>query len=275
MSCPIRAKPDREWMLDRTATRTNGTRPLSTDGTRTQGSTSSRANPPKFESALPVRFTVSWVRSTRSFMHVFGLTGGIGTGKSTVARWWSQRGLGLVDADELARAAVAPGSPGLDRVVREFGREVLGHDGTLDRKRMAERVFSDSSARKCLEALVHPLVRELARIRFETLASHGHELGCYEVPLLFEVGLVAELRPIVVVTADADTQLARVLRRDKGTQDEARARISAQWPLHDKVAAADYVIDNGGTKDATAAQADRVLAAICQGFSVSPAAYGL
>lgn len=202
-------------------------------------------------------------------LRVFGLTGGIGSGKSTVAALLRDRGVPVVDADELAREAVAPGSPGLAEVVESFGPEVLDASGALDRKRLAAMVFGDEAARKRLNAITHPIVRQLSQRRFAELDRQGHELAAYDVPLLFEVGLDQVLKPVVVVYASEAAQLERVMRRDGSSAEQARARIRAQLPLADKRARADHVIDNDGSPSELAAQVDSVLARL-RGGSASP-----
>jgi dephospho-CoA kinase len=192
-------------------------------------------------------------------LRVFGLTGGIGSGKSTVATLLRERGVPAVDADELAREAVAPGSAGLSEVVAAFGPEVLGADGSLDRKRVAGLVFADSAARKRLNGIVHPIVRRLSQEHFAELDRQGVTLAAYDVPLLFEVGLEQALRPVVVVAVDEATQLARVMARGGMSWDEARARIAAQLPMAEKRAKADYVLENGGSREELARQVDALL----------------
>jgi dephospho-CoA kinase len=190
---------------------------------------------------------------------VFGLTGGIGSGKSSVAALLRDRGVPVVDADELAREVVMPQSPGLAEIVRVFGAQMLGPDGDLDRKRLGALVFSDAAARKRLNAITHPLVRALSQRRFAELAQQGVTLAAYDVPLLFEVGLDAVLRPIVVVTASEAAQLERIMARDGLTETEARSRIAAQLPLAEKQRRADYVLDNNGSPAELARQVDQVL----------------
>lgn len=193
-------------------------------------------------------------------LRVFGLTGGIGSGKSTVASLLRERGVPVVDADALAREAVAPGSVGLESVVQAFGPGVLGPDGDLDRKRLGALVFSDPAARARLNAITHPMVQQLAQARFAELARQGVDWAAYDVPLLFEVGLDAWLRPVVVVAASETTQLARICARDALNEAEARARLAAQLPLSDKARRADYVLENNGTRAELAAQVDALLA---------------
>lgn len=193
-------------------------------------------------------------------LHVFGLTGGIGTGKSSVASLLRERGVPVVDADELAREAVLPGSPGLAQVVAAFGAEVLEPDGSLARKRLAALVFADPAARKRLNSITHPLVRQLSQQRFAALEQQGVTLAAYDVPLLFEVGLDQLLKPSVVVSASEEQQLRRLMLRDGLTETEARARIAAQLPLADKCARADIVLDNDGPPSALPAQVDALVA---------------
>lgn len=206
-------------------------------------------------------------------MQVFALTGGFGSGKSSVARHWRARGLPVVDADELARRAVARGEPVLEAIARAFGPEMLQADGTLDRRALAGRVFGDTLARERLNQLVHPRVRALAQAEFAKISATGAPLACYEVPLLFETGQQERYRPVVVVSLSEATQLERAMLRDGATLEQVRARIKSQLPLADKVARADYVIDNEGTLSATEAAADRVLSAVCRDLSVDPGAY--
>lgn len=206
-------------------------------------------------------------------LHVFGLTGGIGSGKSTVARRFRERGLPVIDADELAREAVAKGSPGLSEIVARFGADVLDDEGTLDRKKLAARVFSNDEARRALNAITHPRVAELSAARAAQLSARGEPLACYEVPLLFEARLDTVLAPVVVVSTPLDLQVARALARDGGTRDEVIARVRAQLPLEEKVRRATFVIDNSGTLEATLAKADDVLDAICRDRGIDPSRY--
>ncbi len=206
-------------------------------------------------------------------LRVFGLTGGIGSGKSTVARRFAARGLPVIDADLLAREVVEPGTPGLAQVVAAFGEAVLGPDGRLDRKALGARVFGDAEARARLNGILHPLIREGFARKRVALEQAGEPLACYEAPLLVEVGLADSLRPLVVVALSEELQVARVMQRDQASHDHARARVSAQLPLSEKVALADYVIDNHGSERDTVEQADRVLDAIATSFGVDPARY--
>ncbi|HEY6080982.1 MAG TPA: dephospho-CoA kinase [Polyangiaceae bacterium] len=198
-------------------------------------------------------------------LQVFGLTGGIASGKSSVAAQLRERGVPMVDADELARRAVEPGSSGLAEIVSAFGPSILLPDGSLDRRQLGARVFGDESARKRLNAIVHPRVRELSQQRFAALDEAGVKLAGYDVPLLFEVGLEQALRPVVLVATSEESQLERLMQRDSIGPDEARARIAAQWPLDDKRARADYVIENDGSLAELAAQVDELLRSLRAG----------
>jgi dephospho-CoA kinase len=193
-------------------------------------------------------------------VRLVGLTGGIASGKSTFASILRARGAAVLDADRLARAAVAPGSPGLAEVVAAFGEGVLGPDGGLDRKRMADRVFADPAARARLEAIVHPRVRAAVRDETARLAGAGAALAFYDVPLLFETGLDREVDAVVVVWAPREKQLERLVARDGLSRDEAEARLAAQLPIAEKAARADLVVVNDGPPDALAAKATALLA---------------
>ncbi len=202
-------------------------------------------------------------------MHVFGLTGGIATGKSTVAARWRQRGLPVVDADELARLAVTPGSDGLAEVVMLLGSSVL-QDGALDRQAVASKVFSDPAARRQLEAIIHPRVHAALAAKLQVIEQHGHPLACYEAPLIVEVGAQDRYRPLVVVSSAPELQVQRARLRDPASSVAIQARIAAQLPLARKEAAADYVIRNQGSRQALLRQADQVLDAVCRRLGLSP-----
>lgn len=192
-------------------------------------------------------------------MRIVGLTGGIGSGKSTFSALLRARGVPVIDADRLAREAVAPGSAGLAEVVRAFGDDVLDASGGLDRKRMAARVFADPAARRALEDIVHPRVREAMAAEVQRLAATGVPLALYDVPLLYEAGRERDVETVVVVWAPREAQLARLSARDGMSAAEAEARISAQMPLDEKARRADFVVVNDGTLEALEAKADALL----------------
>jgi len=175
------------------------------------------------------------------------LTGNVASGKSSVASIWSEAGVPVVLADDLARDVVAPGSPGLDRVTDLFGKEVLGGDGSLDRARIRDRVFRDPAERERLEAILHPLIE--AR-REEWLAAREHEgasLVVAEIPLLFEVGLEGDFDLVVFVDADAALRHRRLVENRGIDGEEATRIMQAQMPSQEKLQRADYVLDNRGS----------------------------
>ncbi len=199
---------------------------------------------------------------------VVGLTGGIGSGKSTVARFFSDElGVPVVDADRIAREVVAPGTPGLAAVVEAFGEGILGPDGALDRAKLGEVVFADEAARRRLESILHPLIGATSMERLAGYAGEGHPYALYEAALLVETGRHETFAALVVVAVDEATQVARVMARDGLDEAAARARLASQLPLADKAAAADYVIDNGGPLEETFAQAREVHAALLARFA--------
>jgi dephospho-CoA kinase len=206
-------------------------------------------------------------------LRVFGLTGGIGSGKSTVAKRLLARGVPVVNADDLARVAVALGSAGLERVVDYFGPGVLTSTGELDRAQLGQIVFGDPEARRVLDSIVHPIVRKLAAERFQELGERGEPLACYEVPLLYEVGLDRTYHPVLVVSAPLRQREQRLAQRDGFDPAQISARIAAQMPLEEKVRRADYVIDNAGSPLELAEATDAVLAALCDALSVPLARY--
>jgi dephospho-CoA kinase len=199
-------------------------------------------------------------------VRLVGLTGGIATGKSTFAEALRARGAPVVDADALARAAVAPGTPALADIARAFGPGVLAPDGGLDRKKMAAIVFADPDARRRLEAITHPAVRRAMADETARLAAAGHDLAFYDTPLLFEVGLDAVVDAVVVVWAPPAVQRARLGTRDGLGPADADARLAAQLPVDEKAARADFVVENVGARDELGPKADRLLADLRRGL---------
>ncbi|MGB9483490.1 MAG: dephospho-CoA kinase [Candidatus Dormiibacterota bacterium] len=187
---------------------------------------------------------------------VIGLTGGIASGKSTVAQMLGERGAWVVDADQLAREVVSLNSPALEEIAQTFGEAVLASDGSLDRAQLGEVVFSDDSAREQLNAIVHPRVLELSREEIRKAAGAGAQLIVYDVPLLFETSRQQEFDGTLVVWVDPLTQLLRLRLRTGLDEDQARARIAAQMPLSRKRELANWVIDNSGSLEATRALLD-------------------
>jgi len=208
-------------------------------------------------------------------VHLFGLTGGIASGKSTVAAHLRSRGLPVIDADDVARDVVEPGSDGLRAIVNAFGPSVLAPDGALDRKALAKIAFADDAARKRLNAITHPLISVGTMRRAAELGARGEPLACYEAALLVENGVADAFRPLVVVSCPEDVQIARIRSRDAASIEDALARVRAQKPLGEKVAAADFVIDTTGSLEDNARRTDEVLRAICHRVGVELARYGL
>ncbi len=208
-------------------------------------------------------------------MHLFGLTGGIASGKSTVASRLRARGVPVIDADELAREVVAPGTDGLRAIVQTFGEGVLDPTGALDRKALARIAFADDAARKRLNAITHPRIAQRTAERAAELGRTGEALGCYEAALLVENGVADMFRPLVVVSCPEAVQLERVRARDDASREDAMARIRAQKPLAEKVAVADFVIDTTGTLEANRQRTDQVLRSVCEKLGIDWARYPL
>ena len=189
-------------------------------------------------------------------MLLVGLTGGIGSGKSTVARMLAARGAVVLDSDVLAREAVEPGTSGFDAVVARFGVGVLGSDGSLDREALASIVFADDVARADLEAIVHPVVR---RAIAESVAAHAgtDDVVVVDSPLLIETGAHQGFPLVVVVTASIDARVARLVERGMSEED-VRDRMAAQMPMEEKVAHADVVLDNEDTVAGLEERVDRL-----------------
>jgi dephospho-CoA kinase len=169
------------------------------------------------------------------------------TGQSYVRGRFEVLGVPTIDADALAREAVAPGPPGLAAVVAHFGREVLDERGALDRPKLAGIVFGDPDARRNLEAIVHPYVRSATDRWLASLDSAGQTLAIADIPLLYEVGRDADFDAVIVAACDPETQLRRVMTRDGLSEPEARQRLVAQLPIEEKVRRADFVIRTDGS----------------------------
>lgn len=189
---------------------------------------------------------------------LIGLTGGIASGKSTVARFLRELGVAVVDADALAREVVAKGTPGLAEVIEAFGSDVLAADGSLDRAKLAQRVFSDTEARAKLTAITHPKIAALSAERIGLALRTQTPYVVYEAALLVETGIHSGMNALVVVGTDEATQVGRAVARDGMTVEASRARIAAQAPLAAKLAVADYVIHNDGDLDALRASTHAV-----------------
>ncbi|NLP36548.1 MAG: dephospho-CoA kinase [Firmicutes bacterium] len=191
-------------------------------------------------------------------MLVVGLTGGIATGKSTVAAYFEQLGALRIDTDELARLVVEPGQPALAEIARRFGVEVIDEKGRLIRQKLAALVFKDEKKRKELESILHPRIREMLMLKLKEARNQGYEIALVEVPLLFETDFHRQVDCTVAVAAAEDIQLVRLKERNGLTTEEARLRIHAQMPLAEKIKRAHFVIDNSGTREETKQQVEKI-----------------
>ena len=189
------------------------------------------------------------------------LTGGIATGKSYCLARFIDLGVPVIDADVLAREAVAPGSAGLRAVAERFGSHLLKADGTLDRAALGAIVFSDRAARGSLEAIIHPEVRRRIRDWFVQLPLTAR-VAMADIPLLFETGQEYDFDRVIVCACDPALQIRRIVARDGLREDDARRRVAAQWPIEEKAARADYVIRTDGTFAETDAQVAAVFGAL-------------
>lgn len=176
-----------------------------------------------------------------------GLTGGIATGKSTVSKILVSRHLPVVDADQLAREAVAAGSEALIEIARVFGPGALLQTGELDRKALGAIVFSDRTKLSILEGIIHPKVRELCLTKRRELEAAGNSVAFYDVPLLFEKNMRDQFDSVLLVACNPELQRQRMAARDGLAAEEIERRLAAQIPIHEKVALSDYVIHNDGT----------------------------
>jgi len=190
-------------------------------------------------------------------MLLVGLTGGIGSGKSTVARMLEKRGAIVFDADVLARQAVAPGTPGFEKVVERFGPNVLAPGGGLDREALASIVFADPAARRDLEGIVHPEVRRMFAEGCQEYRD-SDRVVVFSAPLLVETGMHTAFDLLIVVSAPVATQIERLMRERAMPERAVQARIEAQLPLEAKAEVADVLVDNEGTLEDLEAQVDRL-----------------
>ncbi|WP_322903448.1 dephospho-CoA kinase [Paenibacillus campi] len=187
-----------------------------------------------------------------------GLTGGIATGKSSVAAWLVQRGAVLVDADGIAREVMLPGHPVLQQVSERFGQEMLLADGTLDRKRLGAHIFGQPEERKALEQITHPAIRELIHRRVAELEqADPQRLVVADIPLLYESRGAYTFSETIVVYVPREIQLQRLMQRDHLDEQQALQRIAAQMDIEDKKRLANIVIDNSGTWEQTERQLER------------------
>lgn len=180
-------------------------------------------------------------------MKWIGLTGGIATGKSTVAEIFKSRGVKIIDADPIAHQALVASSPVFDQIVQAFGQGVVSPQGNIDRQKLGKEIFANSDKRLKLDSIVHPYVRSQVALKKKELMRQGCALAIYDVPLLFEKQMQKDFDKIIVVTCSPLIQKTRLMQRNSLTEKEAEQRISAQLSMSEKVKHADFVIENNGT----------------------------
>ncbi len=191
-------------------------------------------------------------------MKVFGLTGGVGMGKSTAARLLADLGVAVIDTDSIAREIVQPGHQALDEIKARFGHEILEKDGHLRRDELARRVFADAAARRDLEAILHPRIRTIWLRQVEQWRSQGKATGAVVIPLLFETGAEKHFDATICIACSRSTQLQRLT--DRGwSGEQVRQRIEAQLPIEEKMSLADYVVWTEGELDVHKLQLEGIL----------------
>lgn len=190
---------------------------------------------------------------------IIGLTGSIATGKSTVSLMFDDFNIPVVDADKVARQVVVPGEPAYKEIVKEFGEAVLKEDQTLDRKELGSIVFADEEKRKKLNSIIHPQIRKKMLHDRDQLVDQGENCVVLDIPLLYESKLTHYVDQVIVVYADPEVQLERLMERDGYSEKEAQQRISSQMSIKEKASLADVVINNNGTKYETYEQLEKVL----------------
>ncbi len=195
---------------------------------------------------------------SRRQMKTLGLTGGIGMGKSVAAQFFRERGAQVVDTDELAHQLVEPGQPALAEIQAAFGKSIIASDGRLRREELAQIVFSDPAARKKLEAILHPRIREGWLAQIEAWRGENHLLAVVAIPLLFETKAESNFDKTICVACSAANQRQRLVERG-WTPEQIQQRLAAQWPIEQKIPRADFVVWTDGTLDAHAEQIERIL----------------
>ena len=192
-------------------------------------------------------------------MSVYGLTGGIGAGKSTVAGMIQESGIPVVLADDVGRQVVSIGSEGLSAIVTSFGADVLDSTGSLDRRTLGRIVFNDPAKRNQLESILHPLVRDHSRELFVQLEQAGNQVIVYESALLFETKRHIEMKGVILVIASEEVRIVRVQERDGSDQEDVRRRIQAQMVEEDKLKLSNYIIQNDGDRQSLASQVNDLI----------------
>jgi len=192
-------------------------------------------------------------------MRVFGLTGNIGSGKSTVAAMLRDAGIPVLDADRISRDVTAPGGRAYDAVVQAFGRGILRGDGSIDRKRLGEIVFSDTGSRERLERITHPAIFGAMKEAIAGIERGGHRAAVVEAALIHESGKKGLFEAVISVTCDRETAISRLAAREGMSRSRAEARLRAQMDADRKAGASDYVIDNSGNLDETRRQVEQIV----------------
>ncbi|MEC1627361.1 dephospho-CoA kinase [Bacillus mojavensis] len=190
---------------------------------------------------------------------VIGLTGGIASGKSTVANMLIDKGITVIDADIIAKQAVEIGMPAYRQIIDEFGEDILLENGDIDRRKLGALVFTNEQKRLALNSIVHPAVREEMLKRRDESIANQETFVVLDIPLLFESKLESLVDKIIVVSVTKELQLERLIKRNQLTEEEALSRIRSQMPLEEKVSRADNVIDNSGTLEVTKQQLEEIL----------------
>lgn len=192
-------------------------------------------------------------------MKLIGLTGGIGSGKSTVAQLLVRHGWELVDADQIARDIVEPVQPALTELAQAFGEDILQEDGSLDRRLLASRAFSSREKTAVLNSITHPRINEETQARFDAARQAGADFVVYDMPLLVDKGLHKDMDATIVVDVDAEERVRRLVAYRGLDEEDARRRIAAQIPDDVRRAAADFIIDNNGPREALGEQVEGVV----------------
>lgn len=192
-------------------------------------------------------------------MKLIGLTGGIGSGKSTVAQLLVRHGWELVDADQIARDIVEPGQPALTELAQAFGEDILQEDGSLDRRLLASRAFSSREKTAVLNSITHPRINEETQARFDAARQAGADFVVYDMPLLVDKGLHKDMDATIVVDVDAEERVRRLVAYRGLDEEDARRRIAAQIPDDVRRAAADFIIDNNGPRETLDEQVEEVV----------------
>jgi dephospho-CoA kinase len=201
----------------------------------------------------------------RTYLKI-GLTGGIGSGKTTAAKRFSSLGARVYHADEISRRSLDPNGACYARVVEAFGDEIVRSDGTIDRKRLGEIVFADEDKRKLLNSIIHPYVIEMLISQAENdFIIDSHSIAVFEVPLLFESGMHAQMDYNIVVSCTEENRIRRVMERDALSREQVLSRMRAQMPDEEKLLLANFVLDNDGTEEALTAQVDDLFSRLVTG----------